>query len=144
MLPLPETRRVRKLRKEDMRVMAAERFNDPFAFPGLGLDYSQWQVASNELWAPLTLATQEGCAQCRTAAKQWLEFIQRRVTENWTLAEHLAACRSPNEVWSLYTEFLRKAAADYQQEFSVLGLEGSEFLSQMRKKSSEVPRSTLQ
>ena len=31
------------------------------------------------------------------------------------------SCRTPNEVWSLYTEFLQKAAADYQKEFVEFG-----------------------
>ena len=128
--------------ERDERVVAAERYNDPFGFSGIGLDHSQWQRASNELWAPLTLASQEWCARCNSVTKQWLDFIQHRVAENWTLAEHLVACRTLGEVWSLYAEFLRKAAENYQKEFAFLGMAGSGLVTQ--KPKFELRRSTLQ
>ncbi len=34
------------------------------------------------------------------------------------LAERFVSCRAPVEVWGIYTEFLQKAAADYQKEFA--------------------------
>jgi hypothetical protein len=127
-----------------MRVMAAERYNDPFSLSDFGLGYSHWDSARDELWAPLSIAAQEWFARCRSLNKQWLDFVQRRVDQDWKLAEHLAACRTPGEVWSLYSEFLRKATTDYQEELSFLRVAGSEFLSQHAEKSSGSRKPTLQ
>ena len=42
--------------------------------------------------------------------KQWLDFFQRRVAENLALVEHFMSCRTPVAVWSVYTNFLQRAA----------------------------------
>ena len=105
--------------------MADDRYNDPFAIRDFSMGWSQWPVAGTELWAPLISGTQEWYGRFSFLTKRW-DFFQRRVKENLALVE----------VWSLYTEFLQKAAADYQNEFSELAsiIVGTEFVPQKPKK----------
>jgi Phasin protein len=116
--------------------MADDRYNDPFAIRDFSMGWSQWPVAGTELWAPLISGTQDWYGRFSFLTKQW-DFFQRRVKENLALVEHFMSCRTPIEVWSLYTEFLQKAAADYQNEFSELAsiIVGTEFVPQKPKKS---------
>ena len=94
--------------------MADDRFNDVFAFGGLSIGLSQWPGASNDLWAPLITGTQASVGRWTSTIsslnKQWLDFFQRRVAENLALVEHFMSCRTPVAVWSVYTNFLQRAA----------------------------------
>ena len=94
--------------------MADDRFNDAFAFRGFSIGLSQWPGANNDLWAPLITGTQDLVGRCTSTIsslnKQWLDFFQRRVAENLALVEHFMSCRTPVEVWSVYMNFLQKAA----------------------------------
>ena len=94
--------------------MADDRFNDAFAFGGLSIGLSQWPGANNDLWAPLITGTQDSVGRCTSTIsslnKQWLDFFQRRVAENLALVEHFMSCRTPVAVWSVYTNFLQRAA----------------------------------
>jgi len=124
--------------------MADERFNDAFAIRGFSIGLSQWPGANDDLWAPLITGTQEWVGRCTSTIyslnKQWLDFFQRRGAENLALIEHFMSCRTPVEVWSVYTDFLQRAAADYQKEFVELGKPGSvlgfEPMTQKPKKSN--------
>jgi hypothetical protein len=123
-------------------VMADDRYNDPFAIRDFSMGWSQWPVAGTELWAPLISGTQEWYGRFSFLTKQW-DFFQRRVKENLALVEHSMSCRTPIEVWSLYIEFLQKAAADYQKEFVEFGKLGSVLCSELvtqkpKKRTSRV------
>jgi hypothetical protein len=55
------------------------------------------------------------------------------------------SCRTPVEVWSVYADFLQKAVADYQTEFTELGklgiVVGAEVATQNpKKKTSRVDK----
>jgi hypothetical protein len=105
---------------------------------------SQWPGATAELWTPLISGTHDWVGRCNstvyTLIKQWLNFLQKRVDEDFALSQHIMSCRTPVEVWSVYSDFLQKAAADYQKEFVELGklgsVVGSELVPQKPKKSS--------
>jgi len=94
---------------------------DAFAIPAL----SQWPRATNELWAPVISGTQDWINRCSSAAyslnKQWMDFFQKRVEQEFALPQHIMSCRTPMEVLSVYTDFLQKAAADYHAELTELG-----------------------
>ena len=136
--------------------MADDRSNDAFELSNLRIGLSQWPTANNELWAPLITGTQDWVSRCTSTIyslnKQWLDFFQKRVEQDFALPQHVMSCRTPVEVWSVYTDFLQKAAADYQTEFSELGklgiVVGSEVtMPNPQKKTSRVEefrRSALQ
>ena len=107
--------------------MADDRSNDAFEFSKLRIGLSP----DAELWAPLITGTQDWVNRCSSTIyslnKQWMDFFQKRVEQDFALPQHIMSCRTPVEVWSVYTDFLQKAVTDYQNEFAELGKLGSRF-----------------
>ena len=124
--------------------MADDRSSDAFDMSNLRIGLSQWPTANNELWAPLITGTHDWVSRYAstiyTLNKQWLDFFQKRIEQDFALPQHIMSCRTPVEVWSVYTDFLQKAAADYQTEFAELGklgiVVGSEPTTQNPKKKT--------
>lgn len=52
---------------------------------------------------------------------EWLDFVTRRLDEDVSLPTKFAACRSPNEMSSVYAAFWQKLVDDYWKELAVLG-----------------------
>lgn len=52
-----------------------------------------------------------------TMNKTWVEFINRRLKEDLAVPQHLAACKTVQEMYGVYTDFFQTAVADYQSEF---------------------------
>jgi len=136
--------------------MADDRSNDAFDI-SKRIGFAGWPTTeATELWAPLITGTQDWVNRCSSTIyslnKQWMDFFQKRVEQDFALPQHIMSCRTPVEVWSVYTDFLQKAAADYQTEFSELGkldiIVGSEVATQSPKKKTsrveEFRRSALQ
>jgi hypothetical protein len=57
---------------------------------------------------------------------EWLDFVTRRLKEDVNLPTKFAACRSPNEISSVYAAFWQKLVDDYWKEFAVLGKLGGD------------------
>jgi hypothetical protein len=57
---------------------------------------------------------------------QWLDFVTTRLKEDVNLPTKFAACRSPNEISSVYAAFWQKLVDDYWKEFAVLGKLGGD------------------
>jgi hypothetical protein len=57
---------------------------------------------------------------------EWLDFVTRRLKEDVNLPTKFAACRSPNEISSVYAAFWKKLVDDYWKEFAVLGKLGGD------------------
>jgi hypothetical protein len=49
--------------------------------------------------------------------KNWVAFVNRRLKEDLAMPQQLAGCKTVQEVYSVYTDFLQTAYADYQSEF---------------------------
>jgi hypothetical protein len=52
-----------------------------------------------------------------TLNKNWAAFLNRRLKEDLSMPSQLAACKSVQEMYGVYTEFFQNACADYQSEF---------------------------
>src|SRR5262245_35685562 len=52
-----------------------------------------------------------------TLNKNWAAFLNRRLKEDLSVPQQLAACKSVQEMYGVYTEFFQNACADYQSEF---------------------------
>lgn len=49
--------------------------------------------------------------------KTWTAFVNRRLKEDLAMPKQLAACKTVQEMYGVYTEFMQTAYADYQSEF---------------------------
>jgi hypothetical protein len=49
--------------------------------------------------------------------RSWANFLNRRLEKELGMPKQLAACKSVQDVYGVYAEFLQAAVADYQSEF---------------------------
>jgi hypothetical protein len=52
-----------------------------------------------------------------TMNKSWVEFVNRRLKEDLGVPKQLAACKTVQDMYSVYAEFFQTAVSDYQSEF---------------------------
>jgi hypothetical protein len=52
--------------------------------------------------------------------KEWTDFITRLLKEELALRQQIASCKTVQEMYSVYFEFIQKAVAHYQAEFEQL------------------------
>jgi hypothetical protein len=53
--------------------------------------------------------------------KSWAEFLNRRLKEDLGVASQLAGCKSVQDVYGLYTDYLQTAMSDYRAEIEEMG-----------------------
>src|SRR5262245_59686744 len=53
--------------------------------------------------------------------KNWAAFVNRRLKEDLDVPQQLAACKTVQEVYSVYADFFQTACSDYQSEFEQIG-----------------------
>lgn len=74
-----------------------------------------------QMMANTTAAWNGQCGSALAEAnREWLDFVNRRLTRDAELAQCLGGCKCPNDVWHAYAEFWQVAARDYQAEFAEL------------------------
>jgi hypothetical protein len=56
-----------------------------------------------------------------TIGSEALDFVARRINEDFALVNRLAHCRGHDEVVAAYADFWRKAAEDYGKEAATMG-----------------------
>jgi hypothetical protein len=49
--------------------------------------------------------------------KNWVAFVNQRLKEDLAMPQQLAACKSVQDMYGVYTEFVQTALSDYQAEF---------------------------
>ena len=52
--------------------------------------------------------------------KNWVAFVNRRLKEDLALPQHLAGCKTMQDMYGVYNDFFQTAYADYQAEFEQL------------------------
>jgi hypothetical protein len=76
--------------------------------------------------------------------KKWAAFVNRRLKEDLAVPQHLAACKTVQEVYSVYADFFQTAYSDYQSEFEQIGKLGKsladETLQAMQSRAEEAAR----
>jgi hypothetical protein len=77
--------------------------------------------------------------------KSWVAFVNRRLKEDFAMPKQLAECKTVQDVYGVYAEFVQTAVTDYQSEFeqmSKLGKSMAEETSQaMQARLEETARS---
>jgi hypothetical protein len=49
--------------------------------------------------------------------RNWINFVNRRLKEDLSMPQQLAACKSVQEMYGVYSDFLQTAYTDYQSGF---------------------------
>ena len=49
--------------------------------------------------------------------KNWITFVNRRLKQDLSMPQQLAECKTVQDVYGVYTEFVQTAVADYQAGF---------------------------
>lgn len=82
--------------------------------------------------------------QFQEANVMWSEFLQNRIKEDIAIPQQLAGCHTMQDMVRVYSEFLQKAAQQYQQEFAEMARIGQTMTSQaaaiVREKVEEASR----
>ena len=52
-----------------------------------------------------------------TLNKNWVAFINRRLKEDLAVPQQLAACKTVQDMYGVYAEFVQNACSHYQSEF---------------------------
>ncbi len=84
--------------------------------PGILPLLSAWSPMANKLgaWSTKAQRTSEEIAQ------GWFKFLGDRVAKDVALPEQLAACKSANDVYLVYSQFWQQTAKDYANEFTTI------------------------
>jgi hypothetical protein len=61
---------------------------------------------------------------------EWVEFVGRRLQEDFAVPQRLAACKSPLEAQLIYVNYWKTAFAQYQGELGRLAKMGESFARQ--------------
>jgi hypothetical protein len=61
---------------------------------------------------------------------EWAEFLCRRLQEDFTVPQRLAACKSPQEAQQVYVDYWKRAFAQYQDEMGRLAKMSESFVQQ--------------
>jgi hypothetical protein len=49
--------------------------------------------------------------------RNWVGFVNQRLKEDLAMPQHLAACKTVQDMYGVYTEFFQTAYAAYQAQF---------------------------
>ena len=82
--------------------------------PGILPLLSGWSPIADKFgaWNSKAQRTSEEIAQ------GWFKFLGDRVAKDIALPEQLAACKSANDIYLVYSQFWQQAAKDYANEFT--------------------------
>jgi hypothetical protein len=53
-------------------------------------------------------------------SKEWSSFVTRRLKEDLGLPQQFGACKTPQDVFKVYSDFYRQALEEYQRELAKL------------------------
>jgi hypothetical protein len=85
-------------------------------------------VALPAPWAPIAHQAEELQMAFADTSNDYLDFLQKRSSENIKLLKCLVTCRTPWDVVSAYQSFLSQASRDYQEEYCALAENGKKAL----------------
>lgn len=65
-------------------------------------------------------------ANIATMNKTWAAFVNRRLKEDFSIPQQLVACKTVQEMYSVYADFFQTALTDYQSQFEQMSKLGKE------------------
>jgi hypothetical protein len=82
-------------------------------------------MAAFESWINLNRPVMEAMSelngrwieQVSKANSEWLGFVNRRLSEDIAASQRIMECKTPQDVFSAYSDFFQRAQQQYQAEF---------------------------
>jgi hypothetical protein len=97
-------------------------------------------------WAAMAQVNGKVCDNLATMNTQWVAFLNRRLKKDFGVPKQLAACKTVQEVYSVYADFFQSAMSDYQSEFEQMSKLGrtlaDEAVQAMQTGTEEARRNT--
>jgi hypothetical protein len=72
------------------------------------------------MWNPFLGLNADALGGFGALAREWEDFVSRRLKEDVALVQRLTRSSTPDQVLSAYTDFWRKAGEDYGKEITIL------------------------
>ena len=89
----------------------------------------EWHTNPVDLWSPFLSSMQQWSGavvpKVTMFSSEWMAFVQRRLHEDFALPQHLVYCKAPGEIVQTYSDFMRRAMDDYQQQFQEIARIGA-------------------
>jgi hypothetical protein len=75
-----------------------------------------------------------------TLNKSWVAFVNRRLKEDFAMPKQLAECKTVQDMYSVYADFVQTAVTDYQSSFEQMSKLGKS----MADETAQVMQSRLE
>lgn len=84
--------------------------------PGLA-PLEAWLSLNRPVFAAMTELNGRFLEQMSKANNEWLGFVNRRLNEDMAASQRFMECKTVQEVFTAYSEFIQRAQQQYQAEF---------------------------
>ncbi len=84
--------------------------------PGLQ-SLEAWMNINRPMFAAMTELNGRFLEQVSKANNEWLGFVNRRLNEDMAASQRFMECKTVQDVFAAYSEFLQRAQQQYQAEF---------------------------
>jgi hypothetical protein len=89
------------------------------------------------MWNPFLGLNADALGGFTNLAREWEDFVGRRLKEDVALAQRLTRSSTPDQVLSAYADFWRKAGEDYGREITTM----TELMTDMTSKMAAAAKS---
>jgi hypothetical protein len=79
--------------------------------------FEAWMNINRPMLAAMTELNGRFIEQVSRANNEWLGFVNRRLNEDMAASQRFMECKTVQDVFTAYSEFLQRAQQQYQAEF---------------------------
>jgi hypothetical protein len=84
--------------------------------PGLA-SFEAWLNINRPMFAAMTELNGRFIEQVSKANNEWLGFVNRRLNEDLAASQRFLECKTVQDLFAAYTDFVQRAQQQYQAEF---------------------------
>jgi hypothetical protein len=84
--------------------------------PGLA-SFEAWLNINRPMFAAMTEFNGRFIEQVSKANNEWLGFVNRRLNEDLAASQRFLECKTVQDLFAAYTDFVQRAQQQYQAEF---------------------------
>lgn len=79
--------------------------------------FEDWMTLNRPMIAAMTELNGRVIEQMTRANNEWLGFVNRRLSEDMAASQRLMECKTIQDLFAAYSDFLQRAQQQYQAEF---------------------------